>query len=953
MVVDNSASMAQPPGTTKLDAVKALIREQVSDLSSNPRGTEINIYSFNDASIDPNVVQEGRFFAAQINPALDGLQANGTDVDCPVTGLYALSQAIQNKYDGQAWLYTDGDAQLNTSVDYIQQQLNNRLIHGSVVLLAGCSSPPLAKQSDISGNEKTYLGLAANASQSAGIVPYLLTAIGTGGSFLYVAPDQLANAVDILRAQASHSAGAGRWSDYVSFDYTYRWDRLLSWEYNWITPGPEDYKGQSVVNPLQIAGLPPLTVYGVPYTHLHVFRDGYIGMGNLASPSNSLSRSLNMLYRSGMEWYDSGPAAAAATTAPDAPNGFVQAVYAEDIGDWIVITTEGLYTAQVPRAYQALINKNTGEIRYQYKAVPADDAANATVSIDEFDFVTNIFNETLISYHDLNGAVPGTGYKLTPAPPQPSKSYTVSVDSLMSGVGFLLTGYSGYLNPMAIVDPTGTPVNCADTANVLCLSLNSGLVQYVQVNVNGNGGDYVATVSGEGTFSFNAMAASAIQAKGLGQRTRPFGQQHFTLDLGAAVDGGVLNGWLQTATSARFGNAFSLFDDGAHEDGAAGDGLFGSDAFNPPGQGAAYLWVQGTVNGESITRSDPTPFNFQPLIVQPEPAQLQAAFGSAVVVGFSVTNQDAVQHCYYWEVEVPPGFTFDGSSGSPFCVPAGETAHPYATFTYAMNNQPGGITADMNASFFEVEEGRIVGGATTTVTYLRPLAGVVFDNRWDGFTLRPNSTDTVTMTVNLLDDQGEISGWSGLLGYTLNSTLGTAVAPTGAYVNGRMPIAFTSGGETGTALITFVLEGGPTTTTTLEIRDPLAKEIDLVATPTDLRGADKTTAALVATVRDAWGDPVVGQNVRLSISDDDGREVNGSINGSSVFMATTDAKGQVSATFTKGADVTFVATVRAESLVPEGAGFRATHEDSEILLFSGSPPSAPELYMYIPWAGTE
>jgi hypothetical protein len=42
------------------------------------------------------------------------------------------------------------------------------------------------------------------------------------------------------------------------------------------------------------------------------------------------------------------------------------------------------------------------------------------------------------------------------------------------------------------------------------LCLNLGLVQYVQTNVNGLVGNWHAVVSGKGTFSFNAMATSAI-----------------------------------------------------------------------------------------------------------------------------------------------------------------------------------------------------------------------------------------------------------------------------------------------------------------------------------------------------------------------------------------------------------------------------------------------------------
>ncbi len=196
MVVDNSSSMAGPAGTPKLDAVKAVIKEQVNDLSKHPKGTEFDLYAFN-ANTPLSTLAEGRFFTNQVNPVLDALQANGADGGCPVAALDALTRAARDKYDGQAWVYTDGDAQPSTSIDYVQQQLNERLVHGSVVLLGGCNTAPI-KQSDVTGSEKSYLGLAADGSQPGGIVPYLLSAIGTGGQFLYVAPDQLANAVDIL-----------------------------------------------------------------------------------------------------------------------------------------------------------------------------------------------------------------------------------------------------------------------------------------------------------------------------------------------------------------------------------------------------------------------------------------------------------------------------------------------------------------------------------------------------------------------------------------------------------------------------------------------------------------------------------------------------------------------------------------------------------------------------------
>jgi len=144
---------------------------------------------------------------------------------------------------------------------------------------------------------------------------------------------------------------------------------------------------------------------------------------------------------------------------------------------------------------------------------------------------------------------------------------------------------------MAISYPDGTPVACSDSGNVLCLSLNNGLVQYVQVNVNGRRGTYTTVVSAgatkEGTFSFNALAAAPIQAKGLSKRTLALEAHNLQVDLGRTADGAVLAGWLQKCYGRALWPDFSLHDDGVHGDGLGGDGVFGSDTWQPPGRGVA------------------------------------------------------------------------------------------------------------------------------------------------------------------------------------------------------------------------------------------------------------------------------------------------------------------------------------------------------------------------------
>ncbi|MCB0087795.1 MAG: Ig-like domain-containing protein, partial [Caldilineaceae bacterium] len=921
MMVDNSTSMGTGPagGPIKLDAVKSLIHEQVNDLAPAPRGTEFNLYEFNATA--PSIpVLAGRFFADGVLPTVDGLAATGADGGCPVRALTSVIQAIDDKVKGDIWLYTDGDTADANLGDLLRQRLTQQELHSSFVVLGGCS-PLATRQSDVSGGEKNYLGLAADGSQPIGIVPYLVTALSSGGQFLFVAPEQLSDAVDILRAQWDHSAGAGKWSDYVSNYFTYRWDRLDSWEYNWIDAvSGGTYLGEPNNQGLYVSFVPAFP-YFFTTEYGYLYDSGFMVMGNnhdLGSPSLSI-------LSGPLDWQLCGPAAAANAAQAASPNAvncdYRVSAYSKQEGDWFAVTTTGKTAIGEPRAYQVLFNAKTGEIRYQYQTVYSADVSNAHISLDDSEY--NLYAGSVeVANKSPNGASNGMGYKFTPAPPQPTKSYTVTVDSLMSAIGFLQTGYSGSFGAMQVQRPDGSAVDCNDTANVLCVTLNNGLVQYVQVNTNGQNGIYTATISvgasGQGTFSFNALAASAINVRTLGKRTLSLSPHAFQVDLGRAADDNALQGWLQTSVGTRLGEAFQLYDDGAHNDGAASDGLFGSDAFTPPAAGVAYLWTQGQLDGVAITRADPTPFNFQAVEVAPVQDNLEGYYDEAVTVAFHVTNQDSVSHCYVPQFDAPDGWSTNTLYTPSFCVPAGGTATPTVDVGRESTADAKGETGGVIATFTEAEAGRIVSGDAAQVSLFRKPAGIEFDNRWTFTSLRPNSSDTVSMTVKLLDDQGELVGRSLDVNYQIETTLG-AVTATGHFTNGRMPVQFTAGDQTGNALITLTVDGGLTATTTLQIRFPTAATLALTATPSDLsNGAN--SAILVATALDGGGNPVNGQLVRFSVSDDKGDQ--GTINSGEVFTSATNLQGQATTTFVKTANGQGQVAVRAEALVADGAGFR-------------------------------
>ena len=147
--------------------------------------------------------------------------------------------------------------------------------------------------------------------------------------------------------------------------------------------------------------------------------------------------------------------------------------------EWFIISTQGIadYDPNPQgfdfdyRAYQTWLNYETGEIRFLYDKVRTDAAAAEISLIDDYLFATA--GNVTVSNNDVSGATSGMGYKFTPAPPQPTRIYDVDVDPLIESVVFLQTGYSGNFAPMTVTYPDGSAVNCNDTANVRCLTVNN------------------------------------------------------------------------------------------------------------------------------------------------------------------------------------------------------------------------------------------------------------------------------------------------------------------------------------------------------------------------------------------------------------------------------------------------------------------------------------------------
>lgn len=960
-VVDNSKSMAG----AKINAVKTVLVEAVNDLGAAPEGTEFSLVTFDNTSFLQTPVFAGQFFPNRLTPTIAGLgTGNAADNSCLTLSLFQLEQAIANRQGGQAWLFTDGNTIAYPSVENLTLALNEREIRASVALLAGCpvAAAELADPGERAALEQTaaaagvsaearaaharirtqgalehYFGEAA-AETPAGLVPYLLTAINSGGSFLYVDPTQTAAAADILRAQITHSAGAGTWSDYVSDSATYRWDELASWEYNWIdAAGGGTNHGVPVSNSFVDVALPgAFTYYGQgPYNSVRAYEKGYLTfdgavngasqavntpLPNPAFPNNSIYP-----YWDNLDWLIFCGRSTAAPDCVAPPAG----IYSRQQGQWFAIEQKNYYSNDYTGYldFQTQLNLQTGEIRFLYNDLDELGAPSATIGLENIGGTRGV----QVSYNDVNGATAGKGYKFTPAPAQPTRTYTVAVDEHMEGIAFLLTGYSGDFEDLVVKYPGGQKVDCGNTSAVQCLDL--GRVQYVQANVAGHIGDWQVIVdagpSGEGTYSFFSMAAGSISVESAGSRDLVTGGgSSIVVDMGAPLDANKLSGRFVRPDNKSFGAAFDLFDDGAHGDGRAGDGIYGSNPFTPPGAGTAYLYVKGTHQGKAFQRSDPVPYSFQPLKL--ESLGDGANYGGATVLQFRLTNYDAVRHDYLlaasspieWNVALPDRVSLN--PGQVTIINVEVTLGPGGP------NLPSGASGEIVLSAVEEEKGVIAATASALITRHRPPSEIsVFNNI---LYLRPGEKATLRFFV--LDQQG--AGVADGTRVGLSATRGTINPTVGVTEGGTFTAEFTAGNSPGTAVIT-AQAGDPTREadaviqgrTEIEIGTAPANGITLSATQTALAPGGKTT--LTARVTNRYGEPVAGQSVRIGVSGDGLMGTVG--NNQDVVTGVTNNNGVLTAVFTAG-ERPGIADARAELLVKDGAEQRVVHDAAQRLVIS-------------------
>jgi hypothetical protein len=367
------------------------------------------------------------------------------------------------------------------------------------------------------------------------------------------------------------------------------------------------------------------------------------------------------------------------------------------------------------------------------------------------------------------------------------------------------------------------------------------------------------------------------------------------------------------------------------------------------------MWLSANVQGTQLQRSDPVPYTFQPFNVV-GPATMPYFGTGTVGIDYTMTNLGDGMRCFNPSAQMPDGWSgnweLSAQDQQGVCLNPNElaTRRLHVTPTSLQDPAPSGSTGEVIVTWREVERGELAGTAATMLTRYNAPAEIIFGESSAAKYLRPNASDSASLVVGVFDEQGfpVIDG----TGVELSTTLGTVTPAQGSTVSGRVHLTLTAGDTVGDAVVTARV-GALAASTVVRIQAALPETLHFEVTPGDLR--DVSSASLVATVLDPWGDPVAGQIIRIGVEDDDesgatlaaaGEQATvASIQASEVVTLTTNAQGKVVATYAKPAAASGRVTVRAELLFDEGAGLQVVRAERRTLVLSASGLYARNIYL--------
>jgi hypothetical protein len=301
-----------------------------------------------------------------------------------------------------------------------------------------------------------------------------------------------------------------------------------------------------------------------------------------------------------------------------------------------------------------------------------------------------------------------------------------------------------------------------------------------------------------------------------------------------------------------------------------------------------------------------------------------ANFGGFTELQFQVENKDSHDHCYWVSYNAPEGWWIDFPILPMVCVDAGVTETN--TFDVYMtsgtsNSLPSGTSGIITISLTELQKGVISDSASARITrHRQPYRIDIFNPTHE---LRPNG-DQAILEFFITDAQGvAVADGTEFHLITNNGDIDPVITETH---QGSVVATYTSG-SLGSADILAETLNGVTAATQIQIINPPPNQVNLWVSDYQLPADGVSTATLVATVRDYWGNPVANQQVQIGV---EGDGQHGSIDGGEVASGITDGNGRFSATFTSGVEAGKIG-VRAEVMVMEAGEMVVAQHDRQVM----------------------
>ena len=351
------------------------------------------------------------------------------------------------------------------------------------------------------------------------------------------------------------------------------------------------------------------------------------------------------------------------------------------------------------------------------------------ISTEETQAAANILLNEMVATSDLTHL---TDEVLSASP----KTYNISVDSTTTEANFLLNMFSGN-GSLTLINPNGIPVNPSDPSVIYTAVSNA---EYYQI-ANPMVGVWQAQISGDGTFTLSTSGNSSISLEYLSDTSLA---KDKAVHLLASLTGPVASASFQFVhLDGTLLQTVNLFDDGLHEDGVAGDGIYGI-PYTPTTAGNFYFRVEGTTSDSTeFERIATEMIRVQTLSVV-APADQAVSPGTTQVYDFSITNVGTVDETYDLAIISGQGWADLSGVSSSITVLAGATGH---------------ILIPVNVPITAVE-GLVDEVVLTAVSQLNPLT---HDSDSALTTvLAPNNFPSTPVLDNFNRANGSIgSNWSG------------------------------------------------------------------------------------------------------------------------------------------------------------------------------------------------